>query len=505
MKAFNTTATVRGKNTEDNMSWLFNFNIRPYTRCVAELSPHNGEKSSNIFSKRILSTVDWLINSACSLVFIKLGKLGVLYNRMMRQSPDLCYAPNLRNTHCSRNPAVIKAILKQHRNDPQNGVLSHATVIKAIAIVMQKFYPKINSEDIIVTCGPENTKKFRDLLNQYFSSKSLQIHTPEIHKIIHDYVAHWQGEQQPIVLNQKIKHLSTAIMAQVFLGTQGNEHISTASSNTILWVADNLLSDVNPYIKWLLSYIVGDTRISPKVQQETIKTVCEAVNQALNNASDSSHRPSLVKTMLDQNFSQEQVQAMIITLFLAGQDNVSTSLTHALLKLAQLPDLQEAIRQDTASPMESRLIRALLCESLRTLCPVIGIARTVAKPAILTMKDPRSGEVTATASLNKGDELQSMLAAIAQDPSLYPNPEKFDYRRHLDQRSFLPELPHMPFGHGSHLCPGWNLYYVISAFTINALIKTNYITTTFQGEPKTENRFVNQITDTIPITLQPVG
>lgn len=293
-------------------------------------------------------------------------------------------------------------------------------------------------------------------------------------------------------------------MAQIFLGyAEPYDKISSASSNFVLWTAHNLRSLLDPIYRSKIAILPSTGIVTTEVKEQTKQTLREAVEKSIKQALKDDAKPSLVKEMMNSNFSTEQIQAMIMILFVAGQDNVSTSLTHILLKLAQSQELQDKIRQDRSDPMESKVIRALLCESLRMLCPVLGIGRQVAKPSMLTLTHPESDRIISQTFIPEGSQLSTMNQYAAMDPGIYPEPEKFDINRHMQQSSFLPGLPHLPFGHGAHLCPGWDLYYAISAMTVSHLVKNYVISTTFKGEPKTELKFVTRLTDTIPISLKP--
>lgn len=486
------------------MSWLpgLFFPSRVPTTCNGELRPATlDEIRAGSPPKGWFTVIDRIINSICTPILMTFGRL---YDLILRRSPDLGFAPIQGfNVYASKNPVVIKEILNNHRNNPQKGVFSHTTVIHAISQMMKSINPGIGVNDIILTCDSQHTDKYRPFLNRFFLSNSIKKYHEEIKNIIAHFSNQWGQQSTSIILNKEIKLMATAIMAEIFLGHSGpHDKVSMASSQVILWTTHNLFLSISRLYRGLVDYFPNTAKISSEAKQETAKILIEAVEKSLTEARRLSSKPSLVKEMAEELFTNEQIQAMIITLFVAGQDNVSTSLSHALLKLAQSSELQDKIKNEKQDPLESPYIRALLCESLRVLCPVAGIGRTVAKPAMLTLTKLDRGQEISKTFLQAGDELQSMISLTAQDPSVYPNPEKFDYTRHLNQKPFLPGLPHMPFGHGTHLCPGWFLYYTISAITISQLVQNYHLSTSVKGEPKTKAGFVTTLDDNYPISLK---
>lgn len=482
------------------MSWVLNafYSSKPLTSCKAELRPATEDEIKAHSKPRSWgSYLDQAINCLCVPVLMS---YRTIFGYVAKRSPEVGLTRIYADIFATKNPEVIKAVLLKHRNDPQNGVFSHAIVSKGLTDVFQQFYPKITTNDIILTCDPEHTEIFRKFLNQFFTPLSMKPYLEDIHTIISDICSKWGSPQQGIVVNKETKLLATAVMSQIFLGyAEPYDKVSAASTNTVLWTADNLMTTLSPVYR-LGTYLLPFMAIlSSKDKAETQKNLREAVDKALHQASQSDAKPSLVKEMVNKKFSQEQIQAMILTLFVAGQDNVSTSLSHILLKLAQSNELQAKVREDSQEPLQSKTLRGLICESLRVLCPVGGIGRTVAKPSLLTLTHPESGEVISTTLLTADANLNTMNQFVADDPSIYPNPEKFDIARHQNQSSFLPHMPHMPFGHGTHMCPGWYLYYAISAFTVAYIVNNFELSTSFEGEPKTKIRFVTQLAEDITV------
>jgi cytochrome P450 len=461
------------------MTWIL-YSKSMTTPCNVEFRAATPEEiKEHTKTKGWLSSLARFINVFAAAIF---KDYRLLYQFVLKYSPDLGYFPAQVDCYFTKNPHVMQGILKHHRNDPQNGLFSHIHIAMPMYQIFSSIYPKTTANDIMLACDPEHTKTYSQFLNQFLTAKSIQGNLGDINRIVADFSTKWRNVGRPVIMNQETKLLFTAIMAQIFLGFSGPyDKISATSTNIILWAAE--------------------ANISSEDKQQTINTLREAVENSLEQAA-LDLKPSLVKEMMEANFTAEQIQAMIITLFVAGQDKVSTSLTHVLLKLAQSKELQEKIRYEKAEPMQSPIIRALLCESLRVLCPVAGIGRTVAKPAMLTLTSPKKGHEISQL-ISQGGIFSCLNELAAKDPAVYSDPEKFDYTRHLYQNTFLPNLEHLPFGFGAHLCPGWYLYYAISALTVSHLVQNYKISTTFKGEPKTKQRFVTQIAEPIAISLDP--
>src|SRR5690606_4272079 len=118
-------------------------------------------------------------------------------------------------------------------------------------------------------------------------------------------------------------------------------------------------------------------------------------------------------------------------------------------------DLQQLIVDEDLPPLESKYIRALVCESLRSFCPIGGIGRIASKDLLITVRSKENGTIISESRIKKGDLVDPMPMYVAKDPKIYENPSNFDYERFMNASKFLPSLEFLPFGDNVHRCPGW--------------------------------------------------
>ena len=303
----------------------------------------------------------------------------------------------------------------------------------------------------------------------------------------------------------KIKFLATHVMANVFLGINDSlENISSATCNIIPWISEEVTRNFSSLYNFLVDYIPKLKFASDSDKAFTIKILSEAVKKAIKDARcNEGDSNSVVSRMVKEGYSNNQIKSMIITLFVAGQDNVSTCLIYSLLKLAQDPELQKKIREENAFPLDSSCIESLLCESLRMMCPISGISRIASKDLMMTISKKDNGALLSKTLIKKGDALVPLTYLIAKDPSIFKDPEKFDPTR-FEGETFLSNLKHKPFGDGPHMCPGWYLFYVIAKLTISKIVMKNHLTTTLKKEPTPKVGVVVGIADKISIKMKKI-
>jgi cytochrome P450 len=149
-------------------------------------------------------------------------------------------------------------------------------------------------------------------------------------------------------------------MASLFLGHAGPyEKISEASSNVIRWLTECVVSCNSSIYRKLKTSFPRLAFISQEAKEQIKKNFAEAIKESIENGYKQEGKDSLVKEMIENSYTLEQIQSMIATLFVAGQDNLSNSLMYALLKLAQDVDLQDKIYNENLDPLESKYIRSM--------------------------------------------------------------------------------------------------------------------------------------------------
>jgi cytochrome P450 len=120
-------------------------------------------------------------------------------------------------------------------------------------------------------------------------------------------------------------------------------------------------------------------------------------------------------------------------LLIGGNETTTFALANGLWLLFQFPEVEQALRADTAR------IRNFVEETLRIESPTQGLFRYVAQDT----------EVAGVA-LTKGSVLSIRYGAGNRDPRRFPEPAVPDLQRKNPGR-------HLAFGLGEHVCPGATL------------------------------------------------
>ncbi|XP_003744207.1 cytochrome P450 4V2-like [Galendromus occidentalis] len=178
---------------------------------------------------------------------------------------------------------------------------------------------------------------------------------------------------------------------------------------------------------------------------------------------------TLIEILLDSHeqnptlVPEKLVQSGVDLMLFAGQDTTATNLAWTVFLLGHSPDVQEKCRQelfrvlgpDPSSPVTSEHLKTLkyfdatIKESMRVYPPVPLIGRQL-ETDIKIKGDGRSFTIPA------GVQVFVSIFHMHHDPKYFPNPEKFDPERFLDENAPHKSHPfsYVPFSGGPRNCIG---------------------------------------------------
>jgi cytochrome P450 monooxygenase len=92
-------------------------------------------------------------------------------------------------------------------------------------------------------------------------------------------------------------------------------------------------------------------------------------------------------------------------------------------------------------------------------------------PLSLTTRETTDAISIAGHSIPRGTVLGIPLGALARDPELFPDPDRFDLSRWFGRKTPPSPIELAPFGGGPHFCLGYHLAWMESVLFIVSLVK----------------------------------
>jgi cytochrome P450 family 110 len=172
-----------------------------------------------------------------------------------------------------------------------------------------------------------------------------------------------------------------------------------------------------------------------------------------------SEAPDLLGLLLAARFddgmalNDEEIRDELLTVLLSGHETTAVALSWALYELGRHPAVLGRLRQelDALGPdpepdviVKQPYLGAVCDETLRRHPVLTEVGRVTRAPAQLLGHTVPAGMGVAVS-----------ISAIHQDPSIYPQPEKFRPERFIE-RTYSP-YEFLPFGGGHRRCPGAHL------------------------------------------------
>lgn len=353
------------------------------------------------------SCLEKWINKACHLVGLRPEEpfLETFYNP-------------IGNMHKLRGSTkAMRAVLAHHRNDE---LFVNNRSMTQMFELSKKIFPddNLSKDDFMLTCSPEQTAKYRDLLHAIL--KDVKPFTESIDTAVNQTLAAWEKrceEGGEINASQEMRLFTSRVICEIMFGDD-----SACSKIT------EAIDFMNNYIyKTILRQVTKDDEDRFR---DTIASFREAVDTVLQKAEIPLFREK-------HDLSTAQMKMLIFMIFFAGQETTASLLAWILKELGRSPEEQQLAR---ANPER---LNAIFHREIGNFPPAFGIGRTLRKDVCIEYQLKGEGQVR-TLVIPKG---QTLGAGIKKQAEL----ELASGSDRLNSHRWLP------FGSGAHHCPGEKL------------------------------------------------
>jgi cytochrome P450 len=230
------------------------------------------------------------------------------------------------------------------------------------------------------------------------------------------------------------------------------EFTASFSANVMIQILDLPIPDASRMHEWFSAWIdcEGNVTEDPQVIARALRAKEEftALIQPVIKERRGGDGDDLVTRMCNAeldglSMSDQEVQAFIATMFLAGGETTDHQLGWVMHALTAHPEVQQALIEDRS------LVTNVLAESMRYHTIIPFGQRLV----------PPGGVEIEGVHIEEGQLLAIMWSSANRDPRRFENPDEFDiHRSDLDMnKSFTGAAEHLGFGAGPHFCIGSHL------------------------------------------------
>ncbi|XP_041454738.1 cytochrome P450 2J6-like isoform X2 [Lytechinus variegatus] len=156
------------------------------------------------------------------------------------------------------------------------------------------------------------------------------------------------------------------------------------------------------------------------------------------------------------NYSLDSLDLVLVDLFLAGTDTVSTTMTWAVIYLANNPEIQQKIHDEIINEIGLKEVSLSHRSGLNyTQAALIEVQRLATVAPLVPREAARDADLCGH-RLPKGTALLINLWSLHHDPDVWKDPSQFNPDRFLNNDGTLVKQPDnfLPFSAGKRMCMG---------------------------------------------------
>jgi len=353
----------------------------------------------------------------------------------------------------------------------------------------------------LATSDGEIWLRSRRLMQPLFSPKHLKVLVDHMVRVVAGAIPrfeHMAMTGEPIDMGREMMDLTQEVLLSTIFGASVDRRTSRA-------LADAINAAFEAINTRLFLFFVPERVPLPgeRALREAVATIDEAILRIFDERRHSqSERNDLLSLLLHarddetgEKLAEKQVRDELVTLFVAGNDTTTASLTWLWHSLSENPEVERKLHAEVASVLGDRqptfddiahltYTKMVFQEALRLYPPVWFLPRfAVADDIIDGYPIPAGSTILVSAY------------ATHRNPNLWERPEVFEPERFTPERSAnRPRYAYYPFGGGPRQCIGMSFAYM-EAQIITAMLMQKFRMRRVGGAAKPRSA----------ITLRPQG
>lgn len=350
----------------------------------------------------------------------------------------------------------------------------------------------------------ESWRRQRKLAQPAFHHQRIEAYGATMVQQTLDLLADWQPGATRDIAHEMTK-LTLGIVNKTLFNVDVRaqaDHIG-ALMTTVLASAEDRLNNYNPI--WGRLFQRKQRREAAAIQ-ELFTIIEEIIAEHRRTGEDSGDLLSMLLTARDEEdnpMSAQQLRDEVITLFVAGHETTANALAWAFYLVTQHPEVEANLVQEIATlqgnpptlrdlaqlPYSEQVIK----EAMRLYPPAGGVTR-----------QPLHDITLGGYPVAKGSTVAISTYVMHRDPTLYPDPERFDPERFTpENEAKLPRLAYLPFGGGPRVCIG-NSFAMIEARLILLTVLQRFQLRLAPGQQvRAQQVFTLRPKGGLPLTIHP--
>lgn len=300
-----------------------------------------------------------------------------------------------------------------------------------------------------------------------FKAEAMQGYAEDINRIISATLATWP-DQQPLLFVPFIKQLLIIISAKVFYGIEDPGGATRKLADAFLQIFDRGMMSLVRMNVPPFKYYYGQKG------KTYVRNYLHSLIEPRRNQDGNDFMSFFIRESRDDdlNFSDEELIDDLSFLFFAAFDTTASGLSHLMMYLAQYPDAQEQLRQESMS-FESDDVAFGELKQLQTIEHAFSEALRL-HPSVSVLMRRNINECILEGVTVPANTLLFVIPGFNHRmPQYWSRPDQFDFQRFNPERQEQKNHNYsfLPFGAGAHKCIGMNFAIMNARIFLHHLLR----------------------------------
>ena len=302
-------------------------------------------------------------------------------------------------------------------------------------------------------------RRQRRLVQPAFHRKQIAGYVQTMASAAADLVESWRPGDV-VAVDKRMENLALTIVGRALFSTDLGRHVVAEAQRSMPILAKYVI--VRAFSPTLVERLpIPANRRFDEAATRFRQVVAEVITAARAEGKDHGDVLSMLLRARDEitgeGMSDQQVHDEVVTILTAGSETTAVALAWFFHELGQHPEIEQRFHAEIDQVLAGRPASALSLDDIPRLAYTDRIISEVLRkyPLLILMRRARTDLDLGSVPIPRGTEVALSQYAIHHDPSLYPEPARFDPDRWLpDRAARLPNGAFIPFGAGVRHCPG---------------------------------------------------
>jgi cytochrome P450 len=201
-----------------------------------------------------------------------------------------------------------------------------------------------------------------------------------------------------------------------------------------------------------------------------------------------------------EGMPEQEIRDELVAIFFAGHETTANALTWATHVISTHPDVFRRLREEADRVLGDRVPTAEDVPKLEYTTAVLRETMRLYPPGWITGRIADRDDVLRGHAIHKGDMLGICPLITHRLPEFWPDPERFDPERFVDDPSGgNRDFSYLPFGTGPHMCIGTHFAMMEAALMVAMIVRRGQLVVERPENARMRSTITLHVADGLPV------